>query len=334
MTQRKLLTNEYPLILLPKLAKGLRKALKAYASDGAAFLQQVHYWCTTTSGVVDEYGRRWIYNTYSDWLDQFPWLTEHGFRKIKSALLDLGILETTALNGCDRTLYYSVNYNHELIALFFEPTATDGCDHLSTIPSVDCSTNDNTYITPENISSNNNNSTVVASSESINQEVVQHRPVRPKQRTVNKSFTKTTPANHSPIFSDERIKQVEQAGIPLNPTLCKAVMEYTLDEVRSAIAHYQQVVKEQGQRNNPGGWLTNCLRGKWWEQSTVKAEDDKYPLGFLDAYERLKAAGIVLVCDPNGLPLDGNRQPKVRVINELLPGGQELVMWRDAIRLL
>lgn len=149
MAQTKLLTSDRPLIVLGQLAKGLKETLKAYASDGAAFLQQVHYWCNTTSGVIDEHGRRWIYNTYSDWLDQFPWLSEHGFRKIKSALLGLGILETAAFNGCDRTLYYSVNYNHPLLKDFSVSSSTDGKSDISTNGFVDCSTDIDTKNTPE-----------------------------------------------------------------------------------------------------------------------------------------------------------------------------------------
>lgn len=147
MSHSKLLTSDRPLILLPQLAKGLRQILKAYASDGAAFLQQIHYWCTTTSGVVDSSGRRWIYNSYQQWLNQFPWLTDYAFRKIKFALLEIGIIETAALGQCDRTLYYSVNYSHPLLKDFFVPISTDGSDRISTNPSVDCSTDIDTKTT-------------------------------------------------------------------------------------------------------------------------------------------------------------------------------------------
>ena len=149
MSDSKLLTSDRPLIVLPQLAKGLRQILKAYASDGAAFLQQIHYWCTTTSGVVDSSGRRWIYNSYQQWLNQFPWLTDYAFRKIKFALLEIGIIETAALGQCDRTLYYSVNYSHPLLKDFFVPISTDGRNSISTNPSVDCSTDIDTKTTPK-----------------------------------------------------------------------------------------------------------------------------------------------------------------------------------------
>lgn len=149
----KLLTDESPLIILPQLAVRLRDRLKAYASDAAAFLQQIHYWAMKGCGVVDDQGRRWIYNTYEQWLEQFPWLTEYAFRKIKSALLGLGIIETKAIadHGRDRTLYYALNYNHSALQDFVVDTSTDGAVDMATPPKDDYTPN-STKTTSENAS--------------------------------------------------------------------------------------------------------------------------------------------------------------------------------------
>jgi hypothetical protein len=279
MAQETLLMDVYPAFILPQLACKLRERLKAYASDASAFLQQIHYWLSKGCGVADSTGRRWIYNTYSNWLVQFPWLTEHGFRKIKSALLGIGLIETAALNGCDRTLYYSVNYNHEYLAGFLVAnSSTVPSVVLPTVPSVDCATDNSTDTSPEDTSNKTTTPPVVAlSDESEYQEVIEPLPVRPEP-PVKQVKIQPTAQDHSTIISDDKIKAVEQSGIPLNSTLCKAVMEYTLVEVQSAIAHYRQVVKEKGQRIRPGGWLTDCLRGQWWKNEVAKVSSTEKDL--------------------------------------------------------
>lgn len=105
---------------------------------------------------------------------------------------------------------------------------------------------------------------VAFSNESEYQEVIEPHPVclEPPIKQVKSKLTQET---NQALISEERIKLVEDAGIKLNATLCKAVMEYTLTEVQSAIAHYRQVVKDSGERDRPGGWLTDCLKGKWWK---------------------------------------------------------------------
>lgn len=58
----KLLFDEYPLIILPRLAVlvGLNEAI---------VLQQLNYWLQKSNHVHD--GKRWIYNTYEQWQEQF-----------------------------------------------------------------------------------------------------------------------------------------------------------------------------------------------------------------------------------------------------------------------
>ena len=63
-----------PLIVLPALAEvvGLEEAI---------ILQQLHYLLINKKNGKVIHGKRWIYNTYSGWLEYFPWMTERTLRR-------------------------------------------------------------------------------------------------------------------------------------------------------------------------------------------------------------------------------------------------------------
>ena len=101
-----LLIDEYPLIVLPGLAEeiGLNEAI---------FLQQLNYWSQDklNQGIVDEQGRRWIYNSIEAWREQFKFFTERTLKRVISNLENLGlILSTTRFkrNPMDRTKSYTI----------------------------------------------------------------------------------------------------------------------------------------------------------------------------------------------------------------------------------
>jgi hypothetical protein len=68
----RLLLDEYPLMVLPKLATeiGLNEAI---------ILQQVHYWLMQCGKERD--GKVWVFNTYEDWQKQFPFFSLSTIRR-------------------------------------------------------------------------------------------------------------------------------------------------------------------------------------------------------------------------------------------------------------
>ena len=108
-----LLIDEYPMIILPSLAMeiGLHEAI---------VLQQIHYWIETEkkSGkkeVIEKHfrnGRWWIYNTYEQWQDQFPFWCVRTIKAIIKKLEDMDLLISGNFNkfGYDRTKWYTINY--------------------------------------------------------------------------------------------------------------------------------------------------------------------------------------------------------------------------------
>lgn len=101
----KLLINEYPIAVLPKLAKviGLNEAI---------VLQQVHYWLENPKTGVWFGGHKWIHNTYAEWQENFPFWSVETVKRAIHSLEDVGLLisEQFAPNPFDKTKSYRVNY--------------------------------------------------------------------------------------------------------------------------------------------------------------------------------------------------------------------------------
>jgi hypothetical protein len=97
------LIDEYPLIVLPTLARvlGLNEAI---------FLQQLNYWLVGSRHNHD--GRKWVYNTFEDWQKQMPFFTVVTLKRIVKTLRESGVIITTSKYNklsMDRTLWYSID---------------------------------------------------------------------------------------------------------------------------------------------------------------------------------------------------------------------------------
>lgn len=101
-----LLINEPPLQVLPSLAKliGLNEAI---------VIQQVHYWLGKSKNKRD--GRTWVYKTYPEWREEFPFWSEDTIgrviRKLEKTVLLIGTDKYNAVKT-DRTKWYSIHYEN------------------------------------------------------------------------------------------------------------------------------------------------------------------------------------------------------------------------------
>lgn len=100
----KLLIDDYPIQVLPKLAKevGLNEAI---------FVQQLHYWTNGKAGKLID-GKRWVYNTYKDWEENFPFWSNATIRRTIASCEKQNIIIVGNYNraGFDKTKWYAVNY--------------------------------------------------------------------------------------------------------------------------------------------------------------------------------------------------------------------------------
>ncbi|PTJ72051.1 replication protein [Staphylococcus hyicus] len=114
----KLLIDDYPIQVLPKLAEeiGLNEAI---------ILQQIHYWLNSSKHYHD--GKKWVYNSYPEWQKQFPFWSERTIKRTFGSLEKQNLLHVGNYNkaGFDRTKWYSVNYE-TLNKLVARPSGQNG----------------------------------------------------------------------------------------------------------------------------------------------------------------------------------------------------------------
>lgn len=94
---------------------------------------------------------------------------------------------------------------------------------------------------------------------------------------------------------EEKLDKIDDAGIRLNAQIKALVRDFTLEEVKNAIAYYRQTKRtkeSKGQRiDRPAGWFTDCLRQRWWQ--TAPPEKTREEEEFEQWYEEAIASGLV-----------------------------------------
>lgn len=99
-----LLLQEPPLVVQPSLAVavGLHEAI---------ILQQIQYWISSPRAHERD-GKRWVYNSYGDWQQQFPFLSREQIGRAIRHLEKDKVLVSGNYNKktSDRTKWYSIDY--------------------------------------------------------------------------------------------------------------------------------------------------------------------------------------------------------------------------------
>jgi uncharacterized phage protein (TIGR02220 family) len=99
-----LLISEPPLQVLPSLAKSI-------GLNEAIFLQQLHYWLLKSTHIID--GNKWVYNSVTQWQEQFPFWCQRTIKNIIYSLEKSGILVSGNFNKkkSDKTKWYRIDYS-------------------------------------------------------------------------------------------------------------------------------------------------------------------------------------------------------------------------------
>ncbi|MGG3964999.1 DnaD domain-containing protein [Heyndrickxia faecalis] len=98
-----MLLDERPIIVIPSLAEkiGLNEAI---------ILQQLNYWLQKSNHIYE--GKPWVYNTYEDWKEQFPFWSISTIRRAISKLEKEGFIITNNFNRSqiDKTKWYTIDF--------------------------------------------------------------------------------------------------------------------------------------------------------------------------------------------------------------------------------
>jgi hypothetical protein len=111
-----LLVDEPPLQVLPTLATSL-------GLHEAIVLQQLHYWLQKPSAQKRD-GRPWVYNSYKDWQQQFPFWSLATIKRTFSHLerQDIVVSHQYGEKAYNRRKWYTINYQR-LRQLVESPTS-------------------------------------------------------------------------------------------------------------------------------------------------------------------------------------------------------------------
>ena len=105
-----LIINSRPLVIIPELAVkiGLNEAI---------VLQQLHYWIADSKSGVTHNGMQWVYNSYEQWIEQFPFWSVDTVKRALTSLKNQDLIYVEKINksSCDHTNYYSINYEHNAL---------------------------------------------------------------------------------------------------------------------------------------------------------------------------------------------------------------------------
>ncbi|MBN9344122.1 MAG: hypothetical protein J0H87_07140 [Holosporales bacterium] len=105
LSKSRLLVEETPLQLLPTLATkvGLNEAI---------ILQQMHYWLTSRHNKNFINNRTWVYNSYEDWHQQFPFWSKETIKRTIYSLEKQKLIVSCKLHEqrLDHRKWYTINY--------------------------------------------------------------------------------------------------------------------------------------------------------------------------------------------------------------------------------
>lgn len=96
-----------PKIYTPALASALKELGVLNPSIAALFINQLSFWMNTKVGYFTRDGEKFIYNTYQDWCEQFPCMSESQIGRMIRSLCGLGIIVKESFSDLKRRLYNS-----------------------------------------------------------------------------------------------------------------------------------------------------------------------------------------------------------------------------------
>lgn len=93
-----------PKIYTPALASALKELGVPNPTIAAVFINQLFFWLNTKAGFFTKDGEKYIYNTYKEWQEQFPCMSESQIGRMIRSLCKLEIIAKEAFSDLKRRL--------------------------------------------------------------------------------------------------------------------------------------------------------------------------------------------------------------------------------------
>lgn len=324
----KIITNESPLVIPPILAARIGLA-------EATILQQLHYWMQKSTNVVD--GVCWVYNTYLQWHEQFPFLSSRTIRRAITNLESLNLIRSERIEAknWNQRKWYTICY--ESLKGLISPMCPDW-PHGS---------GQSGHIDPANLDA----SYTKTSTKEFSKE---QKHKRPTSHPVTELIGVKVDALAKPIGLGEESKPIlieaekailleevkaEIAPQVLHPKLKELVLNYGATAIQQALEVVREAKQKSKNIKNPTGLLRFALE-KGWKPNQIHENGRSLPDGFSQWFDAARAAGVVIasqVVDGQILVYDSQAQPfpyeQMALLHPLegLTGGRGLTVDKEPL---
>jgi hypothetical protein len=305
----KLITDETPLVIPPSLAARIGLV-------EATILQQIHYYVQKSNNIID--GFRWVYNTYQQWQEQFPFLSLRSIRRAITNLEDLKLIRSERMEAKNwyQRKWYTVCY--ETLEALISPKCPNWTHPLGQSGHFDPSNLDTSYTktSTKDLSETTDIKPTTHPVQEVEQQGVNFEALatsigqtEEKESVLGKAGESGTTEQEksegkdTSLFLSDEIKidpqlkkQVEEAisPAPMNPQIKKAVLATRLEAVQDAIAVVKQR-KEVGRVKNPAGLFVKAIKELWKPSAGKDAQNiPNLSDGFSRWFDAARAAGLVI----------------------------------------
>jgi hypothetical protein len=238
------LIDESPILVLPSLAEtiGLNEAI---------VLQQIHFWLKTYEKANNQSkfrdGRWWVYNTYEEWQENFPWWSIRTIQRIISSLEEKKLLISEQFEASDwnQRKWYTIDMLE--------------CDKLSSSIVTSCHPlNKNTETTTENIKENDTEQEFDEFEQLLGEEVLERtRKLRSRDSLHRKGSEE---AMFDGLVNESDIKTQIEKLFRISPV-------WTRKDWKSLV----QFVKEKPPNESLERWA------RWWYQNDWRGKEQQPP---------------------------------------------------------
>ena len=280
-TAAKIITNEAPLVIPPSLATQIGLV-------EATILQQLHYYIQKSNNIID--GIRWVYNTYSQWHEQFPFFSLRTIRRAFTNLENLKLIRSERLEAKNwyQRKWYTVCY--ETLEALISPMCPNWPDRSGQFGHID----------PANLAPSY---TKTSTKESLKKQKHPIPSPHPVEELIGGGVDEVPNSiglageAQSVLIEPEQALLLEEvkaeiAPQVLHPKLKKLVLNFGTSAIQQALNVVREAKQKSKHIKNPTGLLRSALENGW--KSNQPDNKQSLPESFSRWFNAARAAEVVI----------------------------------------